>query len=150
MLILIFKHVLASDFWKQLGFDSKPEFDLQDTAGLVRKWHLKFDTGKTQFVSFYCLNNSGLINWSYWCLIWKTMAMSGMKLLNAILIEGYVLLLVMPLLLFLNNQFRFLETCASGSALWIRLCSPVHLFALSQFKISEIARQSFHILYMKL
>ena len=50
MLILIFKHVLASDFWKQLGFDSKPEFDLQDTAGLVRKWHVKFDTGKTQFV----------------------------------------------------------------------------------------------------
>lgn len=140
---------MTSDFWKQLGLASKPEFDEQGTVGCVRKQHLNFDAGKTQLVLFYCLHNYGLINWSYWCLVWKTIAMSGMVLLNDTLTEGYILLLIMGWLLFLNSQFKFLDTRASGCVLWIRLCSSVYLFFLLHFKISEMAYQSFHIFFAR-
>ena len=42
----------ASDLWQQLELASELESDLQDTKDWGRKWHVDFNAGKTQLVSF--------------------------------------------------------------------------------------------------
>ena len=41
---------------------SELESDLRDTIGWVRKWHVDFNTGKTQLVLFDRSNNSGSVD----------------------------------------------------------------------------------------
>ena len=41
---------------------SEYEYDLQDTLDLGRKWHVDFNTGKTQLVSFDQSKSTGAID----------------------------------------------------------------------------------------
>ena len=52
----------ASDLWQQLELASELESDQRDTVDLGKKWHVDFNTGKTQLVSFHWSKNTGAID----------------------------------------------------------------------------------------
>ena len=52
----------ASDLWQQLELASELESDLGDTVDWSRKWHVDFNAGKTQLVSFDRSKNTGAID----------------------------------------------------------------------------------------
>ena len=52
---------MSSDFWQQLELPPKRNSN-RDTLDWVRKWFVNFSIGKTQFVLFGCLSNSGQIS----------------------------------------------------------------------------------------
>ena len=59
---LYFKCDRASDLWQQLELASELESDLRDTVDWGKKWHVDFNAGKTQLVSFDRSNNNGSID----------------------------------------------------------------------------------------
>ena len=52
----------ASDLWQQLELASELESGLRDKVDWGKKWHVDFNAGKTQLVSFDRSNNNGSID----------------------------------------------------------------------------------------
>ena len=52
----------ASDLWQQLELASELESDLRGTVDWARKWHVDYNAGKNQLVSFDRSKNTGAID----------------------------------------------------------------------------------------
>ena len=58
----VIRHLICADLWQQLELASELEPDLRDTVDWGRKWHVDFNAGKTELVSFNLSKNAGAID----------------------------------------------------------------------------------------